>query len=104
MDMIELLGNATRLRILCALARRGPSTKYRIWKETGVGRRTAIRQLDVLLESGLVRRLSYETVRMYDLDGDSPIVSELRPILEWLWSKTPSTVGLQAQTRARGLK
>jgi len=84
---VDLLGNSPRLRILCVLAHRGPSTKYRIWKEAGTARQTVIRQLDLLMEVGLVKMLNYETVRLYDLDVDSPLALELRPILEWLWSK-----------------
>lgn len=87
MNLIDVLGNASRLKILCILAHRGPSTKYRIWKEAGVARRTVIRQLDVLMKIGLVKKLSYETVRLYDLDVDSQLVVELKPILDWLWSK-----------------
>jgi len=87
LDLVDLLGNSPRLRILCVLAHRGPSTKYRIWKEAGTARQTVIRQLDLLMEVGLVKMLNYETVRLYDLDVDSPLALELRPILEWLWSK-----------------
>jgi len=87
LDLVDLLGNSSRLRILCVLAHRGPSTKYRIWKETGTARKTVNRQLDFLMEMGLVKMLNYETIRLYDLDSDSPLVPELRPILEWLWSK-----------------
>jgi len=87
MDLVDLLGNSPRLRILCVLAHRGPSTKYRIWKETGTARQTVLRQLDFLMEIGLVKMLNYETVRLYDLDVDSPLAQELRPILEWVWSK-----------------
>jgi len=87
LDLVDLIGNASRLRILCFLAHRGPSTKYKIWKGTGTARQTVIRQLDTLMEMGLVKMLRYETVRLYDLDVGSPLIPELRPILEWLWSK-----------------
>lgn len=87
MDLIDVLGNVSRLKILCVLAHRGPCSKYRIGKEVGAARRTVIRQLEVLMTIGLVKRLSYETVRLYDLDVDSPLVAELEPILDWLWSK-----------------
>jgi len=87
LDLVDLLGNSPRLRILCVLAHRGPSTKYRIWKEAGTARQTVIRQLDFLMEIGLVKMLNYEAVRLYDLDVDSPLAQELRPMLEWLWSK-----------------
>jgi DNA-binding transcriptional ArsR family regulator len=87
LDLIDALGSVSRLRILCVLAHRGPCSKYRIGREIGAGRRTVSKQLATLMEMGLVKRLSYEAVRLYDLDVDSPLVAELEPLLDWLWSK-----------------
>jgi DNA-binding transcriptional ArsR family regulator len=87
LDLITALGSVSRLKILCFLAHRGPCSKYRIGREIGAGRRIVGRQLTVLMEMGLVKRLSYEAVRLYDLDVDTPLVADLKPILDWIWSK-----------------
>ncbi|MGQ9514688.1 MAG: ArsR/SmtB family transcription factor [Thermoproteota archaeon] len=87
MELIDVLGNPTRLKILCVLANHGPSTRYRIWKETGAAQRSISQQLNLLIDIGLVRRLNYESVILYELKESNPAVVELKQILDLIWSK-----------------
>jgi len=87
LELINALSNPTRLKILCVLANRGPSTRYRIWKETGAPQRSINQQLELLIDIGLVRRLNYEAVSLYELEEKNPLAMELKPILEWIWSR-----------------
>ncbi|MBO3803404.1 MAG: helix-turn-helix transcriptional regulator [Candidatus Brockarchaeota archaeon] len=87
LELMDALSNPTRLKVLCALASLGPSTKYRICRETGAAQRSVNQQLELLVGMGLVRKLKYEAVVLYELEENNPLAAELKPVLGWIWTR-----------------
>jgi len=75
---IEVVGNASRIKILLALWRSGEELRvYRICRQTGLERSSARRHLDNLVDNGLVNKKIYGQIALYSVNKDNPRLNAL---------------------------
>jgi DNA-binding transcriptional ArsR family regulator len=71
--LIEAIGNPSRLRILLALWKSEKElTVYKICQRTGLGRSSAARRIQNLVETGIVSRRIYGEIPLYAINGNDP--------------------------------
>lgn len=86
MDPVELLGSKPRLRVLCALLGGESVSLYRVCRRSGVSRRSAAAHLRLLTRIGVVKQVAYDSVRLYQLNREYELISELEQVLSWICS------------------
>jgi len=77
----QALSSKGRLRILKKLAENGPSTKYALQKYTGLKPRELKRQLNKLVETGLVQETSYKP-KKYTINTENPFAAKIAKLLK----------------------
>ena len=77
-EFVDTIGNSSRLRILLALWKSGQELRvYRVCCSTGLGRSSARRHLNNLVESGLVTKNVYGEIVLYSLNKVNPRLKAL---------------------------
>ncbi|MEM3506420.1 MAG: winged helix-turn-helix domain-containing protein [Candidatus Bathyarchaeia archaeon] len=76
---LEVLGGKTRLKILITLARSKEKnlTLYKLAKFSGVKKDSIRKNIQILIENGLVIKKEYGAVKLYSLNKENPIVESL---------------------------
>jgi len=77
-QLFEVIGNASRLKILLALWKYNKELKiYKICQFTGLGRSAVRRHIQVLVENGLVSKKIYGEIPLYSINMENPITKAL---------------------------
>ena len=77
-QLLEVIGNASRLKILLALWKYNKELKiYKICQFTGLGRSAVRRHIQVLVENGLVSKKIYGEIPLYSINKENPITKAL---------------------------
>jgi len=77
-QLLEVIGNASRLKILLALWKYNKELRiYKICQFTGLGRSAVRRHIQVLVESGLVSKKLYGEIPLYTINQDNFVVRAL---------------------------
>jgi len=77
-NLIETIGDSSRLKILLALWKSGQELRvYKICRFTGLGRSSVRRHLNNLVESGLVSKRIYGEIALYSINNDNPKANAL---------------------------
>ena len=70
-QLLEVIGNASRLKILLALWKYDGELKiYKICQFTGLGRSAVRRHIQVLVKSGLVSKKLYGEIPLYSINNE----------------------------------
>jgi len=77
-NLIQSVGNASRLKILLALWKSsGELRLYKICQNTGLERSSVQRHLNNLVENGLVNKKIYGQIVLYSINRDNPKLNAL---------------------------
>ena len=77
-QLLEVIGNASRLKILLALWKYNKELKiYKICQFTGLGRSAVRRHIQVLVENGLVSKKIYGEIPLYSINKENLITKAL---------------------------
>ena len=77
-QLLEVIGNASRLKILLALWKHNKELRiYKICQFTGLGRSAVRRHIEVLVESGLVSKKLYGEIPLYSINEKNTVANAL---------------------------
>ena len=77
-QLLEVIGNASRLKILLALWKYNKELRiYKICQYTGLGRSAVRRHVKILVDSGLVIKKVYGEIPLYAINVKNPIAAGL---------------------------
>lgn len=77
-QLLEVIGNASRLKILLALWKYNKELRiYKICQFTGLGRSSVRRHIRVLVDARLVTKKLYGEIPLYSINANNPLVRTL---------------------------
>lgn len=77
-QLLEVIGNVSRLKIVLALWKYNKELRiYKISQFTGLGRSAVKRHIQVLVESGLVSKKIYGEIPLYSINKENLIARAL---------------------------